>query len=176
MERHFQRFLEILYAAASRVGADYFQLPVADGDAVYRERVYCYELYHQLRLDWDEFPFGLGGEIDKTGHPHFQDGPYARAKPDFLVHDPGAMESNLAVVEVKPVTTDIISLRKDLEKIIWFCHHAEYYRGVLVVYGEAGGGDILHRKVRAAADGLDLASVIIVCHRQVGQHGQYMHL
>jgi hypothetical protein len=24
-------------------------LPVADADAMYRERVYCYELYHQLR-------------------------------------------------------------------------------------------------------------------------------
>jgi hypothetical protein len=55
-----------------------------------------------LRCEWQDFPFSLGGEVDKGGHPHFKNGPYAKAKPDFLVHVPGTMEANLACIEVKP--------------------------------------------------------------------------
>jgi hypothetical protein len=55
---------ELLTAASVRIGPEYFQLPVADADAVYRKRVYCYELYHQLRCLPEGFPFSLGGEID----------------------------------------------------------------------------------------------------------------
>src|SRR5262245_38397876 len=91
----------LIHAAASNVSREYFQVPVADAEAVYRERVYCYELYHQLRCLWDRFPFSLGGEVDKSGNPHFAEGPYAQAEPDFLVHTPGAMGDNLAVIEVK---------------------------------------------------------------------------
>src|SRR2546426_8735920 len=91
MYGHFERFAEMLTAATIRVAGEYFQLPVADADAVYRERVYCYELYRQLRCLWGAFPFRLGGEIDKTGNPHFREGPYSRAKPDLIVHVPGDM-------------------------------------------------------------------------------------
>jgi hypothetical protein len=94
----------MLAASCAQIGGEYFQLPIAEADAVYRERVYCYELYHQLRRLWRDFPFSLGGEVDKEGHPHFKNGPYAGAKPDLLVHWPGNMDGNLACVEVKPGT------------------------------------------------------------------------
>jgi hypothetical protein len=89
LEKSFARLLGLIEHATSLIGTDYFQLPVADADAVYRERVYCYELYHQLRCLWGDFPFSLGGEIDKQGNPHFHGGPYAAAVPDLLVHNPG---------------------------------------------------------------------------------------
>jgi len=41
MERYFEQFIEMLVAATPLVDTEYFQLPVADADAVYRERVYC---------------------------------------------------------------------------------------------------------------------------------------
>ena len=45
-----ERFLKLLIEATARVPLHYFQLPVAEReDPIYRERVYCYELYHQLR-------------------------------------------------------------------------------------------------------------------------------
>ena len=92
MEEYFAEFLGRLRASCAAVTAEYFQLPIAAGDDVYRERVYCYELYHRLRQEWGRFPFSLGGEIDKSGHPLFRGGPYAQAKPDFLVHQPGSMD------------------------------------------------------------------------------------
>jgi len=49
MDHELNVFEKMVEAACARVGAIYFQLPVADADAMYRERVYCYELYHQLR-------------------------------------------------------------------------------------------------------------------------------
>ena len=65
---------------------------------MYQERVYCYELYHQLRCRW---PKGadcvLGGEVKKGGHPYLGSG---QRKPDFLVHAPGE-DRNYVVVEVK---------------------------------------------------------------------------
>jgi hypothetical protein len=126
MEGELNIFEEMLAAAAGRIGPEYFQLPIADADAVYRERVYCYELYHQLRRLWDGFPFSLGGEVDKGGHPYFQDGPYAHAKPDLLVHVPGTMDGNLACIEVKPAGRPIAEFSADLRKLTWFClpHHS----------------------------------------------------
>jgi len=159
----------MLAAVTPLVGAEYFQLPVADADAVYRERPYCYELYHQLQSAWGDFPFSLGGEIDKVGHPHFEDGPYARVKPDFLVHVPGTMDGNLAAVEVKPGTADIGDLRHDISKLVWFCQNARYHKGVLLVYGEAGDTNALRRKLVAAANGVEYPQVMSLYHHHVGQ-------
>ena len=38
----------VIQEATAAIDAMYFQLPVDGGDPVYRERVYCYELYHQM--------------------------------------------------------------------------------------------------------------------------------
>ena len=46
----FDCFMKCLREAGKRMDAHYFQLPVAGSEEpVFRERVYCYELYHQLR-------------------------------------------------------------------------------------------------------------------------------
>ena len=99
MEEPLRLVTEWLLCASSLVDEDYIQLPVADSeDLEYRERVYCYELYHQWRMHWPKnFPFSLSGELDKSGHPLIRD----KSKPDFLVHIPGQM-TNLLIVEVKP--------------------------------------------------------------------------
>lgn len=85
MDEDFDSFVQKLSVAASEIDNLYFQLPVAEADAVYRERVYCYELYHQLRSVWEDLPYALSGEVDKVGHPLFRNGPYERSKPAFLV-------------------------------------------------------------------------------------------
>lgn len=60
----------ILSEAAGAVDAMYFQLNIDGGDPVYRERVYCYELYHQMRCRWpSDGQFYLNGEVDKSAHP-----------------------------------------------------------------------------------------------------------
>jgi hypothetical protein len=62
---------EWLLNASQEVPPEYFQLPVAGSERLeYRERVYCYELYHRWRCQWpSDFRFSLGGEINKSGHP-----------------------------------------------------------------------------------------------------------
>ena len=164
----FERLIGALGAATSLVGEEYFQLPVADADAVYRERVYCYELYHQLRSLWDLPPFSLGGEIDKQGNPYFRGGPYACAEPDLLVHVPGNMGGNLAIIEVKSAT-GLGGARDDLQKLSWFCNHAQYFRGIFLAYGEAGDADRLGARVRRAAPDTDFARINCLYHRRVGE-------
>lgn len=66
----------------------------------FRERVYCYELYHQLRLALPaNFLYTLQGEVDKMGHPIITGG----VKPDFILHKSGTMNDNFLVIEVKPL-------------------------------------------------------------------------
>ena len=69
-----EAFTEILIAATASLEEEYFRLPIDDGDPVYRERVYCYELYHRMRERWP-YPceYFLSGEVDKGGHPYFQE-------------------------------------------------------------------------------------------------------
>lgn len=175
MEGELGTFEEILAAAAARIGPEYFQLPIADADAVYRERVYCYELYHQLRCVWDGFPFSLGGEVDKGGHPHFQNGPYAHAKPDLLVHVPGNMDRNLACVEVKPAGRPVAEFSADLRKLTWFCHHANYFCGIFLVYGGAPGdaeqSKVVREKLRGAIGAgveIDMERIRVFSHEGIG--------
>jgi hypothetical protein len=96
-----EQFLKLLAEATARIPDHYFQLPVAGReDPVFRERVYSYELYHQLRtllaMDRELAAYELSGEIDKQGHPIIR--PCA---PDFVLHIPGAMGANLVVTLVR---------------------------------------------------------------------------
>jgi hypothetical protein len=176
MKREWHIFREMLEVASARIGPEYFQLPVADADAVYRERVYCYELYHQLRCVWEHFPLSLGGEVDKSGHPRFKDGPYARAKPDLLVHEAGHMDRNLACVEVKPFNRPADEFAADLRKLTWFCRHASYHHGVFIMYGiqeqaNAEAAAALKAKVQAAStllEDIDMALISVFHHPSPG--------
>lgn len=92
-------FDEILRKATMGIGRDFFLLPAVGGRTYYRERVYCYELYHQLRASWpDPCEWSLNGEVDKGGHFQFEG--QKAPKPDFLVHMPGE-PNNFAAIEVK---------------------------------------------------------------------------
>jgi hypothetical protein len=131
-------FIQALKQATSEVPQDYFQLPVAGSETlVYRERVYCYELYHRLRLALpNSFAYSLAGEIDKSGHPLLRTPPLDRSKPDFLVHSPGKMRRNLLAIEVKPGTVKKDPLRKDLRTLVAYLE-ADYEQAMLLVYGGA---------------------------------------
>lgn len=113
----------------------------------YGERVFCYELYHQLRILIDKskqtnenFLNGaiLQGEVEKmqiielieTLELHPMDGEYA---PDFLMHSPGNANSHPFVIEVK-CEHDIsrAKILADLKKINQFITRYNYQRGVLI--------------------------------------------
>jgi hypothetical protein len=64
---------KILREATAGVGEIYFRLPISDGIPAFKERVYCYELYHQMRRRWPEgSKFVLNAELDKRAHPRLR--------------------------------------------------------------------------------------------------------
>jgi hypothetical protein len=104
-------------------------------DPIYRERVYCYELYHQMRLLWPiKTPYSLCGEVDKRGHPFYRGNELDQAKPDFLVHIPGELR-NYAVIEVKPINARHRGIYKDLKTLTTFRRNAGYQRAIYLFYG-----------------------------------------
>jgi hypothetical protein len=146
MWKDVEYFRELLLQATAAIGRAYFVLPVANvdgGESIehYRERVYAYELYHQLRSRWPDWPYSLGGEVDKRGHPLVRGGHLDNAKPDLLVHVPGDMGQNLAVIEIKPLRPDGApgdreALERDLHKLIAF-REIGYDAAFMVVFGES---------------------------------------
>lgn len=128
-----EQFTEILRAATAAISPEYFLLPIHGGDSVYRERVYCYELYHQMRRLWPrDCPYRLNGEVDKRSHPYFQDG--GQPKPDLLVHQPGTGE-NYAVIEVKSSRAVAREIDKDLGTLTVFMNRLGYQRAIYLIYG-----------------------------------------
>ena len=106
---------QVLEKATRAIGAGYFCLNIDGGHPIYRERVYCYELYHQMRSLWPpESPFYLNGEVDKRAHPILRELGADNAIPDLLVHQPGNMSGNHAVIEVKNSNVDGEEVTKGL--------------------------------------------------------------
>ena len=136
---------DIIRIATKRIIDKYFFLKVYGGTPVYRERVYCYELYHQMRCyDSIDVNLYLMGEIDKGGHPKIEE--CAKGlKPDFLIHEPGS-GNNYAVIEVKSVeglkrrlynrnVPPQYAYEKDIESLSCFVDKMGYQRGIYLIYG-----------------------------------------
>lgn len=160
MEEFISVYEQLLSRTAAYINQEYFQLPI-DGmeDPVYRERVYCYELYHQLRVFWPKNSiFTLSGEVDKSGHPLFRDNPLLNTKPDLLIHQPGNMEGNLIVIEVKPVNAKVKGIKKDLETLTAFCKLANYHLAIYLIYGKE---EILFRQFIKKIIGLSNREITI---------------
>jgi hypothetical protein len=151
------RFLELLVEATAKIPDHYFQLPVAGlEDQIFRERVYSYELYHQLRAlqagDRELTRYALSGEIDKQRHRIIR--PCA---PDVVLHIPGRMDKNLVVIEVKPINAGRAKIQKDRQNLEYFTSNEIGYRcGVQLVYGDEGA---LERFISIYRDTTDRVSL-----------------
>ncbi len=137
---------KILRKATSEIDRKYFEVEIDGGDPVLRERVYCYELYHQMRTLWpNSCKYTLTGELDKKSHPILKDLEFERIGgtrsnlsmkiPDLLVHVPGDMAENFAVIEVKHVRSDNAGIKKDIETLSLFIEKAKYEEGILLIFG-----------------------------------------
>ncbi len=138
MENDFDYFVEEFKKAITLIDKKYITVSMYElPDKRYRERVYCYELYHQLRkILGDDYDYMLDGELDKKSHPIFKKKIGAKI-PDFVVHHRGVMEHNLVIIEVKSIRNienDFSNLEKDIGKILEFIKQAEYHYGIMLIY------------------------------------------
>lgn len=163
MGRIWEFFISAFMDSIASIDSKYFLLPRYENRPARRERAYCYELYHQLRLRvGDSFPYTLHGEIDKRGSK-FVDQAFQghTPNPDFVVHVPDKLE-NLAVIEVKPSNCQLSFAQKDILKITTFIERVDYQHGIFLVYG-------LH-PIDHLANGLVMANdwITFLWHRELG--------
>jgi hypothetical protein len=127
-----------------------------------RERVYCYELYHQLRC----LPLNttVTAEPDKRGNPSFATG--RAPNPDMVFHTPGNDSNNAAVIEVECSPT-LRHLRKDLGTLKIMKEHG-YRELILLLFGISA---VPWRRIESAARSaqLDLSAVVVLSHPSAGQ-------
>jgi hypothetical protein len=163
----------ILRESTAAVGSGYFQLRIDGGNPVFRERVYCYELYHQMRKNWpDDCRYHLNGELDKSAHPILSELGAGSAKPDFLVHTPGAMDGNYAIIEVKHSIV-VAGVRKDLKTLDLFVRKVEYQKAIYLIYGgeaNAAGVEIIQN---VAKEFPVLAPIEVWLHSEVNQPAEH---
>ena len=169
-------FPEILSKATAAIESRYFQLPVQGKEQpIYRERVYCYELYHQMRKNWPDTQYVLNGEVDKNGHRIIQGNGLSKTKPDFLVHTPGDMAGNFCIIEVKPVNAKANGIEKDLKTLTAYLHHGGYQHGVLLFYGHADPNRLIQKIQRIAKKftrKIDLTRIVVLHHAVIASRAE----
>jgi len=171
----FEYFFDCLIRACESIGNHYFKIEVAGSkELIYRERVYCYELYHQLRnVLGVDFPYKLDGELDKINHPELQSF-IKDKKPDFVVHVPGDMERNLVVIEVKAISTRIKRLQDDLKTLQIFLDKAKYYRAIMLIYGNDKSSNI--ERIKGEFKVFSNDQILLVWHKEPMEKPQLLDI
>ncbi|KML32336.1 hypothetical protein [Rossellomorea marisflavi] len=111
--------------------------------SMHHERVFCYELYHQLRkimehnklkenviLQAELRKAQVGSEVEQLFELKSIDGVYY---PDFLIHEPHTNDNQDLIIEVKanPRLT-VKDMKKDILKIDQFINRYEYKKGIFL--------------------------------------------
>jgi len=133
--------------AIKKIEQNYFQLPYADMEIekreVYLERVYCYELYHQLKISLPEcFDYTVNGEVNKSHHKIIK----SDKIPDFIIHNTSQMKDNLVIIEVKRLYQINLSENsnsgfvKDMETLNLFVNEYNYKKGIQLIFGRNESG------------------------------------
>ncbi|WP_201987151.1 hypothetical protein [Hymenobacter rubidus] len=125
------QYIHEIIDALNKIEQIYIKLPAAHNvTGLIRERVFCYEFYHQMRQNFTLNQLTvISGEIDKRGYPQFK-----KQNPDFVFHVPGSSKGNALVCEVKG---DIRrpGVKKDLESIFYFIEKQNYRLGLFIAFG-----------------------------------------
>lgn len=154
--------LQTLTTASCQIGNEHFLLPIAHRDRpIKRERVYCYELYHQLRIALHHSPLTLTGEPDKRGHPDFPN-----INPDFIFHTPGHHTNNTAVVEVE-CRLSKTHLAKDLKNLKIM--RSKGYQTLVLLLFAVTKVPWPRLELAAAEAEIDLGEIVVLLHRAAGE-------
>ncbi|MDD5502794.1 MAG: hypothetical protein PHH26_04940 [Candidatus Thermoplasmatota archaeon] len=132
-----EQLKRLVIDSIKEVKEPYFKIKATyEPSGIVRERVFCYELYHQMRKMQEREPtlasITLNGELDKRGYLNFNK--RDRKNPDFVFHKQGDMEHNTAVIEVKGDISKSSQMIKDLNTITTFIHKYQYKFGFYICY------------------------------------------
>ncbi len=115
LERHKDKLMQSLI----QVEPIYYATPTISGKTLTLERIFAYELYHQLRNSYEyEQPYAINGEISKG--ISFCSGNETTVFPDLVIHQHGTTEGNAVAIEIKTdkdvSPSDLIHDLKKLKK------------------------------------------------------------
>ncbi|MCC3359422.1 hypothetical protein [Bacillus sp. REN16] len=125
-------YTDFFVRALDNVGKEYYKVKTTYGEIV-RERVFCYELYHQMRMIQDKYELtniSLSAEIDKRGHNGFKR--RDQKNPDFVFHQYGTFKRNEIVIEVKGSLGR--GIFKDFETLSVYCNRYQYKHAYFILY------------------------------------------
>jgi hypothetical protein len=131
------QFLQLLRQAIVQIKEPYFLIEPYECHEKHFERIYCYELYHQMRKVTKEKCFNeyvFHGEYDKRGSDKIKKILGHEYKPDFIAHKPRTQD-NLAIIEVK-TTHNLAGVKKDIRKIGEFVNLIDYQIGIMLIFGK----------------------------------------
>ncbi len=160
-----KKYINLIKTAINSIQPGYYKLETTyEPSGIVRERVFCYELYHQIRLRMGKnINLTLNGEIDKRGHIDFAE--EDRKNPDFIFHIPGQHEGNTIIVEIKGKIVEEIT--KDFETLLTFIKKYFYKMGIFILYNhsmedfiEAFGTRLIHY-----CSDQDASRVTILCKK-----------
>ena len=127
-------YVSLVVDALQNVDVEYFEIKQTKTKSTKkRERVFCYELYHQMRKLQKQnkhLDLTINGEINKAGHLVIKE----NFDPDFVIHRQGSMGDNHAVIEVK-TTKNKRGIIKDFETIKCMVHCYNYKIGIFLITG-----------------------------------------
>ena len=146
------KYLDLLFKAIGKVDADYFFTEDIYSHIQYNERVFCYELYHVLRLIDSNLLSNckINGEITKRFEliqpdtygiktdTNFEEEKKYKMTPDMVIHQSqGNTEGQYLILEVKNSKNRVTSIDWDLYKLLVYTEKLEFEIGVyLQVNGE----------------------------------------
>ena len=172
MDQEIRKYLDIITKALSCVKQQYYNLETTyDSAGIVRERVFCYELYHQIRCiqtKRHETKLSLNGEIDKRGHHEFDKEDWKN--PDFVFHIPGKMSGNSIVIEVKGTINYVDECVKDFCTLTVFVSKYKYELGIFILYNHTleefitSMKEELHRKFSSLPPEMS-EKILILCKK-----------
>jgi hypothetical protein len=132
-----EEYRDLIKSALMRIGTSYYKIPTTyEPLGIVRERIFCYELYHQIRLMMGPNPMiSLHGEMDKRGHIDFDRRDWGM--PDFVFHIPGKHTANTLVIEVKGRLDKPKGIMKDFVRILTFINRYQYNAGIFILYNHS---------------------------------------
>jgi hypothetical protein len=128
--------VKTLQKAILAVAPSYFRVEMPDGNSQYGERIFAYELYHQMRIHFPSEHGKLHGEYRKgLRHvPELED--HRTYIPDLILHQSGTIDSNLLAIEIKTsAKLNIADLLDDIKKLEYYTNPRKlnFKMGVMIV-------------------------------------------